>query len=158
MSLERVRKYFKQYGIEDNIIEFDASSATVKEASERLNCKEELIAKTLSFKVDDKVILIVLAGDAKIDNSKYKAYFHNKAKMLSFDEVEELVGHKVGGVCPFGINEGVDVYLDESLKNFEYVYPACGSANSAIKLSISELEKYSNYKSWIDVSKLIEND
>lgn len=158
MAIEKVREYFKKYGIEDKIIEFDASSATVKEASERLNCSEALIAKTLSFKIDDKPVLIVLAGDVKIDNSKYKAYFHTKAKMLLFEEVEELIGHKVGGVCPFGINAGIDVYLDESLKRFEYVYPACGSANSAIKLTISELEKYSDYKSWIDVSKLIEND
>lgn len=158
MSLESVKNYFKEFGKENEIIVFDDSSATVKEASERLNCDEALIAKTLSFKVEDKVILIVLAGDAKIDNAKYKAYFHTKAKMLIFDEVEELVGHKVGGVCPFAINKGVDVYLDESLKKYEYVYPACGSANSAIKLTISELEKYSNYVCWIDVAKLKEND
>lgn len=153
MAIEKVREYFKKFGIEDKIIEFEGSSATVKEAAERLGCNEELIAKTLSFKVDDKVILILLKGDAKIDNAKYKAYFHTKAKMLEFDEVEALVGHKVGGVCPFGINEGIIVYLDKSLKDFSYVYPACGSENSAIKLTISELEKYSNYKEWIDVSK-----
>lgn len=158
MSLEKVKEYFKKYDMDDKIIEFNDSSATVKDAALRLNCEDELIAKTLSFKVDDKVILIVLSGNVKIDNSKYKQIFHTKAKMLSFDEVEELIGHKVGGVCPFAINNNIDVYLDESLKKYEYVYPACGSANSAIKLTIMELEKYSNYKSWIDVSKLIESD
>ncbi len=158
MSIVKVKEYFKQFGMEDKIIEFDDSSATVEEAAKRLNCEEALIAKTLSFKLEDKVILVLFAGDTKVDNSKYKGYFHTKAKMLTFDEVEPLVGHKVGGVCPFAINDNIDVYLDISLKRFNYVYPACGSSNSAIKLSIEELEKYSNYKEWIDVGKIVENE
>lgn len=153
MSIDRVRKYFKEYKIEQNIIELTTSTATVKEAAESLGTEECRIAKTLSFIVEDKPILIVVAGDAKIDNSKYKGYFHTKAKMIPADLVETLIGHNIGGVCPFGINEGVTVYLDESLKRFEHVYPACGSSNSAIKLTIEELEKYSNYTTWIDVCK-----
>lgn len=153
MAIEKVREYFKKFNIDDRIITFDVSSATVKEAALALDCEEKLIAKTLAF-ITSKPILIVTRGDVKIDNSKYKNEFGMKAKMLSFDEVESVIGHKVGGVCPFGINEGVDVYLDISLKRFEYVYPACGSSNSAIKLSIKELENYSNYIKWIDVCKL----
>ena len=153
MSIDRVRKYFKEYKIEQNIIELTTSTATVKEAAESLGTEECRIAKTLSFIVEDKPILIVVAGDAKIDNSKYKGNFHTKAKMIPADLVETLIGHNIGGVCPFGINEGVTVYLDESLKRFEHVYPACGSSNSAIKLTIEELEKYSNYTTWIDVCK-----
>ena len=157
MSLIKVKEYFKKYGIEDRIFEFEETSATVSEAAKRLGCDEAHIAKTLSFKLDDKVILIVFAGDTKVDNAKYRHFFKTKAKMLSYDEVEPLVGHKVGGVCPFAINDGIDVYLDISLKRFSHVYPACGSTNSAIKLSIEELEKYSNYKEWIDVGKTLEN-
>lgn len=153
MAIERVREYFKKFGIEERIQEFQVSSATVELAAEALNCEEKRIAKTLSFKVDDNVILIVAAGDAKIDNGKYKSKFHKKAKMLSADEVLELVGHGVGGVCPFGINEGVSVYLDISLKRFETVFPACGSSNSAIELTIEEMEKYSGYIEWVDVCK-----
>ncbi|CDM70147.1 hypothetical protein CM240_3030 [Clostridium bornimense] len=153
MAIERVRKYFEKFGIEERIQEFQVSSATVQLAAEALNCEENRIAKTLSFKVDDNVILIVAAGDAKIDNGKYKSKFHKKAKMLSSDEVLELVGHGVGGVCPFGINEGISVYLDISLKRFETVFPACGSSNSAIELTIEELEKYSGYIEWVDVCK-----
>ncbi len=156
MSLNSVKEEFKKYGIEDRILIFDDTSATVHDASLRLNCKEAEIAKTMSFLVDDKVVIIVLAGDAKIDNSKYKHYFKAKAKMIPFESVEELTTHQVGGVCPFGLKEGTPVYLDVSLKRFSYVYPACGSPNSAIKLSIEELEKYSNYKEWIDVSKIVE--
>ena len=137
-------------------MEFEVSSATVALAAQALNCEECRIAKTLSFHVEDKVVLIVAAGDAKIDNSKYKAFFHAKAKMLSYDEAENLIGHAVGGVCPFAVNEGVIVYLDESLKRFETVFPACGSSNSAIELTLSELEQYSNSESWIDVGKLPE--
>ena len=155
MSVEKVREYFKKYNIEDRIQEFEESSATVKLAAKALNCEPKRIAKTLSFKIDDKSILIVVAGDAKIDNSKYKAQFNKKAKMLTYEEVLELIGHPVGGVCPFAINDGVEVYLDKSLKRFKTVYPACGSANSAIELSIEELEKYSNYSSWVDVCKII---
>lgn len=153
MSVERVRDYFSKYGIENRIQEFPVSSATVELAAEALGTEGKRIAKTLSFMAGEKPILIVAAGDAKIDNPKFKAQFHTKAKMLGFDEVEPLIGHAVGGVCPFGINEGVDVYLDVSLKRFETVFPACGSANSAVELTISELEKYSEFLSWIDVCK-----
>ncbi|MBD5098821.1 MAG: YbaK/EbsC family protein [Clostridiales bacterium] len=153
MAIERVREYFKQYGMADRVREFDVSSATVELAAQALNCEPCRIAKTLSFLVDGRAILIVAAGDAKVDNPKYKAQFGTKAKMLAPDEVETLVGHGVGGVCPFGINEGVTVYLDESLKRFETVFPACGSSNSAIELSIPELERYSGYASWLDVCK-----
>lgn len=153
MSVERVRDYFSKYGIENRIQEFPVSSATVELAAEALGTEGKRIAKTLSFMAGEKPILIVAAGDAKIDNPKFKAQFHTKAKMLGFDEVEPLIGHAVGGVCPFGINEGVDVYLDVSLKRFETVFPACGSANSAVELTISELEKYSGFLSWIDVCK-----
>lgn len=153
MAIEQVKEYFKKYKIESRIIELPTSSATVKEAAESLGTEEALIAKTLSFIVEDKPILIVAAGDAKIDNSKYKGQFHTKAKMIPFEDVNNLIGHNPGGVCPFAIKENVTVYLDESLKRFEHVYPACGSSNSAIKLTIEELEKYSNYTSWIDVCK-----
>ena len=153
MSVEKVKEYFKKFNMENRIQEFETSSATVELAAKALNCEPKRIAKTLSFIVDDKPILIVVAGDAKIDNAKYKAQFNKKASMLKYDEVENLIGHAVGGVCPFAINEGVDVFLDESLKRFETVYPACGSSNSAIELTIEELEKYSNYISWIDVCK-----
>lgn len=153
MAIERVREYLKQFNIEEKIQEFEVSSATVQLAAAALGCEPERIAKTLSFMVDEKPILIVAAGDAKIDNPKYKAMFHTKAKMIHAEEVEGLIGHAVGGVCPFGINEGVTVYLDESLKRFITVFPACGSSNSAIELTIPELEKYSGYDSWIDVCK-----
>ncbi|HHW30582.1 MAG TPA: YbaK/EbsC family protein [Clostridiaceae bacterium] len=153
MSIEKVRKYFSQWNMENRIQEFDVSSATVELAAKALNCKPERIAKTLSFLIYGQAILIVTAGDAKIDNSKYKQKFRAKAKMLTAEQVEELVGHAVGGVCPFGINEGVPVYLDISLKRFETVFPACGSSNSAIELSIPELEKYSGYVEWVDVCK-----
>ncbi|MBR4178164.1 MAG: YbaK/EbsC family protein [Bacilli bacterium] len=152
MAIEKVKEFFKQFNMEDRIIEFNVSSATVEEAAKALNTEGKRIAKSLSFKTKDNIIMIILAGDAKVSNSKYKALFHEKAHMLSFDEVNELIGHPVGGVCPFAINEGVIVYLDESLKRFKTVFPACGSGNSAIELSIEELEKYSNYKEWIDVS------
>jgi prolyl-tRNA editing enzyme YbaK/EbsC (Cys-tRNA(Pro) deacylase) len=153
MSLDKVKNYFKEYKIDNRIIELSTSTATVKEAAESLHTEEARIAKTLSFIVEDKPILIVTAGDAKIDNSKYKGLFHQKAKMIPFEEVNTLIGHNVGGVCPFAINKEVIVYLDESLKRFETVYPACGSSNSAIELTIKELEKYSNYNNWIDVCK-----
>ena len=153
MAIEKVKGYFKQFEIEDRILEFEVSSATVLEAAEAIGCEPEKIAKSITFKVGDDAILVVTAGDAKIDNPKYKAEFSTKAKMLTPDEVDSLIGHKIGGVCPFGINEGVKVYLDESLKRFETVYPAAGSSNSAIKLTISELEEYSNFLKWIDVCK-----
>ena len=153
MAIEKVRMYFREQGIEDRIQEFDVSSATVELAAEALHCAPQRIAKTLSFIVGEQAILIVAAGDVKIDNAKYKARFGKKAKMLSPEEVETLVGHAVGGVCPFGVNEGVEVYLDVSLKRFETVFPACGSANSAIEFTIPELEKYSGYAVWVDVCK-----
>ena len=153
MSIERVRTYFKQYDMENRIQEFNVSSATVELAAQALNCEPKRIAKTLSFMLNGNAILIVTAGDAKIDNHKYKEKFGAKAKMLSADEVETLVGHAVGGVCPFGINEGIEVYLDESLKRFDTVFPACGSSNSAIELSPQELEKYSGFNEWVDVCK-----
>ena len=153
MSIERVRTFFKTYNMEDRILEFDVSSATVELAAQAVGCEPARIAKSLSFLVDDHAIIIVTAGDAKIDNPKYKAQFAKKAKMLSPEEVTALIGHAVGGVCPFGINDGVEVYLDESLKGFETVFPACGSSNSAIELSIPELEQYSGFITWIDVCK-----
>lgn len=153
MAINKVKDYFAKYGIADRIMELDESSATVELAAKALNCEPERIAKTLSFDVGGKTILIVAAGDAKIDNPKYKAQFGVKAKMLSFDDVEEKVGHAVGGVCPFAVNAGVEVYLDESLKRFDTVFPACGSANSAIKLTISELEEYSVFKEWVNVCR-----
>ncbi|MDE6139191.1 MAG: YbaK/EbsC family protein [Candidatus Gastranaerophilales bacterium] len=155
MTIEKVREYFKSFGIEDKIQEFNVSSATVELAAKALNCEPCRIAKSLSFKINDNAILIICAGDAKIDNSKYKTKFQAKAKMLSPDDVKVYIGHEIGGVCPFGINSGVDVYLDESLKRFDTVYPACGSSNSAIELTISELEKYSNFIEWVDVCKVM---
>ena len=153
MAIEKVKAYFRQFGIEDRIREFPVSSATVELAAAALDCAPARIAKTLSFMVNGQPILIVAAGDAKVDNQKYKAFFHTKAKMLTPQEAEELVGHAVGGVCPFGVNEGVRVFLDESLKRFGVVYPACGSANSAVRLTIPELEASSGYEAWVDVCK-----
>lgn len=155
MSLLRAKEHLKKYRLDNEIMEFSISSATVSEAAIAVGCKEQEIAKTLSFVIGEKPILIVVAGDCKIDNGKYKAQFATKAKMIPFDDVERLIGHAVGGVCPFGINDGVEVYLDASLKRFEYVYPACGSSNSAIKLSIAKLEETSGYLDWIDVCKQI---
>ncbi|MDY2698831.1 MAG: YbaK/EbsC family protein [Lachnospiraceae bacterium] len=156
MSIEKVRTYFRQYGMEDRIQEFEVSSATVALAAEALHCEPQRIAKTLSFIVDGNAILIVAAGDVKIDNAKYKKQFGTKAKMLSYEEVSEMIGHEVGGVCPFAVKEGVKVFLDESLRRFETVFPACGSSNSAIELTIPELEKYAGEDGWVDVCKLIE--
>ena len=153
MSIEKVKAYFDQYGIADRVREFEVSSATVELAAKALNCEPCRIAKTLSFMAGGHAILIVMAGDAKIDNPKYKAQFGAKAKMLTPDEAESLVGHAVGGVCPFAVNQGVDIYLDDSLKRFETIFPACGSSNSAIELTIAELEKYSGFAAWVDVCK-----
>ena len=153
MAIEKVKKYFDKFGLKNNILEFSESSATVKLAAKALGCEEARIAKTLSFLIDEKPILIVTAGDVKIDNSKYKAVFGTKAKMIKIEDVERLIGHAVGGVCPFAVNEGVKVYLDESLKRFQTVFPACGSANSAIELNISNLEKYSASCGWVDICK-----
>lgn len=153
MSIEIARAYFKKFDMDSRILEFEVSSATVELAAQAVGCEPERIAKTLSFMVDEQPILIIAAGDAKIDNSKYKAMFHKKAKMMTPEELETYVGHAIGGVCPFGIPEQVNVYLDKSLTRFETVFPACGSSNSAIELTIPELEKYSNFKEWVDVCK-----
>lgn len=153
MAIDKVKEYFSKWNMQDRILEFEESSATVELAAQAVGCEPCRIAKTLSFRVEDRVILIVAAGDVKVDNSKYKAEFHTKAKMLAFEEVEDAIGHAVGGVCPFAVNDGVEVYLDESLKRFETVFPACGSSNSAIELTMEELEKTSNYVKWIDIAK-----
>ena len=156
MSIEKGRAYFRALGIEDRVLEFDVSSATVELAAKALGVEGARIAKTLSFKAPDGCLLVLAAGDARIDNHKFKDTFHVKAKMLTADEVLELVGHPVGGVCPFGCNEGVPVYLDESLKRFKTVFPAVGSANSAIELNLDELYRYSKALGWVDVCKLPE--
>lgn len=154
MSIERGRAYFRSLGIENRVMEFDVSSATVDLAAQALGVEGARIAKTLSFKNGEGCMLILAAGDARIDNKKFKEKFHFKAKMLTADEVLEMVGHPVGGVCPFGINDGIDVYLDVSLQRFETVFPAVGSGSSAIELNLEELFKYSNAIEWIDVCKL----
>lgn len=156
MAIEKVIQHFEKFGIQDRILEFDVSSATVALASEALGCEGARIAKTLSFMVDGTPILIVTAGDVKIDNAKFKGEFHQKAKMLSRDDAQALVGHAVGGVCPFGVNDGVKIFLDESLKRFDTVFPACGSSNSAIELTPEEIYKYSSPEKWVDVCKNID--
>lgn len=153
MSIENVKKIFIGTEVENEILEFETSSATVELAAQALNCEPDRIAKSLSFLIDDKAIIILVSGLSRIDNQKYKAKFNTKAKMISFDEVEKYTGHAPGGVCPFAVKEDVKIYLDISLKKYDFVYPAAGSSNSAIKLSIPQLEKYSNYVEWIDVSK-----
>ncbi len=153
MSIEKVRAYFREMGVENKVLELNESSATVELAAQALGTEGCRIAKTLSFMVNEAPILIVTAGDVKIDNKKYREEYGVKAKMLSPDTVTELIGHAVGGVCPFAVNDGVTVYLDESLKRFETVFPACGSGNSAIELTIPELEKYSEFTKWVDVCK-----
>ncbi len=153
MSIEKVREYFSQWDMQDKVLELNHSSATVDEAAAALHTEGKRIAKTMSFMVDEQPILVVLAGDAKVDNHKFKEKFHKKASMIKADVVEDIIGHPVGGVCPFAIKAGVDVYLDESLKRFITVFPACGTGNSAIELTLPELEKYSKSKEWIDISK-----
>lgn len=157
MAIERVREYFRERGFEERIQEYETSSATVELAAEAAGCEPARIAKSLSFRVGDDAILVVAAGDARIDNPKFKAQFGCKAKMLAFEEVDPAIGHAVGGVCPFAVNEGVAVYLDQSLRRFETVFPACGSDNSAIELSIDELEDLSGSLGWVDVCKLKES-
>ncbi len=154
MAIERVRAYFEAEGIAERILEFPTSSATVELAAAAVGCEPARIAKTLSFAVGERVALIVAAGDARIDNPKFKARFHTKAKMLAAADAERRIGHAVGGVCPFAVNDGCDVYLDASLRRFDTVYPACGSANSAIGLTLAELERYARPVAWIDVCKL----
>lgn len=153
MSIEAVRSYFEGLGVAGRILEFDESSATVELAAHAVGCEPARIAKTLSFRVGETPVLIVAAGDAKVDNPRFKAQFHTKAKMLTPDEAVSLVGHAVGGVCPFAVKDGVGVYLDASLRRFETVYPACGSANSAIELTLEELERFSRFDAWVDVCK-----
>ncbi|HIS57683.1 MAG TPA: YbaK/EbsC family protein [Candidatus Limadaptatus stercoravium] len=153
MSIQKVREYLAAYGAADRIREFDVSSATVELAAKALGCAESRIAKTLSFMLGDRVVLVVAAGDVKVDNRKYKDFFGGKAKMLAREDAERLTGHAVGGVCPFAVNDGVEVWLDESLKRFGTVFPACGSASSAIELTLDELEKFSRAKGWTDVCK-----
>ncbi len=153
MALERALNYLKKFDLGDRVITFEESTATVKEAAKALNVEEGEIAKTLSFIVSGNPILILAAGDVKIDNAKFKKEFNEKAHMIESSEVEKLIGHGVGGVCPFGINEGIDVYLDESLKDYTTIYPACGTSNSAVKLKLEELEKISNYVRYVDVTK-----
>ena len=153
MSIERVRAYLEPFGMADKIQEFSVSSATVELAAQALGCEGARIAKSLSYLVDGAAVLVVAAGDARVDNPKFKAFFHTKAKMLTPDQAVELVGHAVGGVCPFAVNEGVSVYLDQSLKRFDTVSPACGSSNSAIELTIPQLEQLSGAKQWVDVCK-----
>ncbi len=153
MAIEVVRNYLRQWGADERIIEFDTSSATVELAAQAVGCEPARIAKTLSFLVDGHAILIVTAGDVKVDNAKYKALFHTKAKMLHGEQVTELIGHAIGGVCPFGVKDGVEIYLDESLKRFQTVFPAAGSGNSAIEVTMEELERFSGSSRWIDVCK-----
>ena len=154
--MERVKDYFRQYGIENRIVEFEVSSATVALAAEAIGCQPERIAKSLSFNVNGECILVVASGDARVDNGKFKTFFGTKAKMYPYEEVAQICGHAAGGVCPFAVNEGVKIYLDQTLKRFDKVFPAAGSSNSVIELTIEELEKYSNYTEWIDVCKLPE--
>lgn len=156
MAFEKAKAYLEEKGYGDRVMVFDVSSATVELAAAAVGTEPERIAKSLTFMLPDGPVMILCAGDAKIANPKYKAAFGTKAKMLSFDEVASLVGHEVGGVCPFGCEPGVRVYLDESLKRFDTVYPACGSGNSAVRLSIPELEELSGYTAWIDVCSIPE--
>ena len=155
MAIEKVRQYFAQYGLADRILEFSQSSATVALAAAALHCEEARIAKTLSFRTQNGCILVVTSGDCRIDNHKNKEQFGQKAKMLTPEEAVALIGHAVGGVCPFAVNEGCEVYLDESLKRFDTVFPACGSSNSAIELTPEQLAQYSNSLGWVDVCKPI---
>ena len=153
MSIERVKEYFKSVGLEDRVREFDVSSATVELAALALGCEGKRTANPPSYMGPAGPLRVEAAGDARVDNHKFKAQFGLKAKMLTPEQAVELVGHAVGGVCPFAVNEGVEVWLDESLRRFETVFPACGSANSAIELTIPELERYAAPKGWVDVCK-----
>ena len=153
MSIEKVKAYFRQFGMEERIREFEVSSATVELAAQALSCEPCRIAKSLSFMTPEGPVLVVAAGDVKVDNHKYKETFHTKARMIRREEVEPLIGHAPGGVCPFGVNPGVKVYLDESLRRYETVYPAVGDDHSAVRLSIPELEKCSGFAAWVDVCR-----
>lgn len=153
MPIQEVKQYFKSVGLENRIIELSESSATVELAAQALNCEPERIAKSLSFLVNEKPIIIVMAGDTKVDNRKFREEFHDKAKMISSEYVEGYIGHAPGGVCPFAVNENVTIYLDESLKRFSTVFPAAGNAHSAIELNLKELNQYANAQKWVDVCK-----
>lgn len=153
MSVEAVKKFFGEYGMEERIMEFETSSATVELAAAAVGCEPERIAKSISLLLEDKPVIIVVSGECRIDNRKYKNVFHEKAKMIPYDQVETYIGHAPGGVCPFGVKPEVTVYLDKSLKRFATVYPAAGSGNSAIELNMQELEKYAASSGWIDVCK-----
>ena len=156
MSRERAHAHLKKYKLEDRIQEFEVSSATVELAAQAVGVEPARIAKTLSYLVDGNAILIVAAGDIRVDNRKFKDTFHTKAKMLTAEQASEMIGHAVGGVCPFGVNEGVKVYLDASMKRFDIVYPAAGTSSSAVKLTIPELELASEFTAWVDVAKDVE--
>lgn len=156
MSFENVQAKLKGTELENQIIICKESSATVELAAKALNTEADRIAKTLSFLIEEKPVLIVVSGCSKIDNKKYKEIFHIKAKMVAFEEVEKYIGHAPGGVCPFAVNEGVEIYLDESLKQYDIVYPAAGSSNSAVRTTIAQLEKFTNYKQWVNVCKKAE--
>ena len=153
MAIEAVREYMKQWGVQDRILEFEVSSATVELAAQAVGCEPARIAKTLSFFMGDHPILIVADGDRRVDNHKYKEVFHTKARMLTPEQAVELVGHAVGGVCPFAVKPGVEIYLDESLRQFDTVFPAAGSSNSAIEVTMEELERFSGSTNWVDVCK-----
>ena len=153
MSYLKASTHLQKYNLEDRIILFPILTSTVREAAEALKCTDGEIAKSLAFLVNDEPILVITAGDRKIDNAKYRQEFNVKAKMISFDSVEEVIGHPAGGVCPFGVNENVKVYLDESLKQYDIVYPACGTHNSAVRLKLIELEQASEYIKWVNVCK-----
>ena len=153
MSVERVKAYFAQFGMEGRVTEHDEPCATVDQAARTMGCEPARIAKTLSFRVDGAPVLVVASGDMRIDNRKFKSRFHTRPRMLSHDEAAELVGHAVGGICPFAVNEGVKVYLDESLRRFETAIPAAGSSNSLIELSVDELERFAAPAGWVDVCK-----
>jgi prolyl-tRNA editing enzyme YbaK/EbsC (Cys-tRNA(Pro) deacylase) len=157
MSIEKVKAYFAQFGMAERICEFSVSSATVELAARAAGVEPGRIAKSLSFKLDERTILVVAAGDVKVDNGKYKAAFGGKAKMLTPDEAVERIGHAVGGVCPFAVKPGVEVYLDESLRRFDTVLPAAGSSNSCIELTLEELERYAETTRWVDVCKIRED-
>lgn len=155
MSIEKAKACLSAFGYADHIIELASSTATVSEAAQALGVQPGMIAKTMSFLQGDKAVLILTEGTAKVDNRKYKDTFRTKAKMIPFEDVERLIGHTPGGVCPFGVPDNVDVYLDESLRQFETVYPAAGNDHSAVKLTLAELEQVANAKGWVDVCKII---
>lgn len=154
MAIDKVKKFFESLGETQRVVEFAESTATSEQAAQVLGCEVGRIAKTISVFVDKKPILVLMSGDTKIDNKKFRAKFNCRPHMIQIDEVENLIGHAVGGVCPFAVNDGVPIYLDESLKRFEYIYPAAGSSNSVVKLTLDELPRYINFAEWIDVSKL----